>query len=466
MSFNSFEFLIFFPLVFLLYWFVFKKLKWQNTLLLVASYVFYGWWDWRFLSLIVFSTGLNFLTGLMIAKTENETRRKVFLYTSIGINLGFLCFFKYYNFFIENWVLAFRSIGYEMHLSTISIILPLGISFYTFHGLSYILDVYKGRIESTKDWISYNVFGSYFPLLVAGPIERANHLLPQIVKPRRFSYNQGIDGLKLIIWGMFKKIVVADTVGTAVNDIFSNYTHYSGSTLILGGIYFAIQVYCDFSGYSDIARGVSKCFGIELLLNFNNPFSSKTVTEFWRRWHISLSTWLVDYVFNPLVITFRGWGIKTTVVFGLIFTFLLSGIWHGAGWKFMVYGLLNGVAVAYEFLAQRKRENLMGKLPPLINTYLSRFFTIGYMCFCWVFFRSKDLYSSIDYIKRCFHLDLNPEFKSNLVVVAFYLALSMILYYKTDKIWTRYVRIAIYYPMLWFIFQNIFKPAEFIYFQF
>lgn len=467
MSFNSFEFLIFLPVVFVLYWFVFNKnLKTQNGLLLLASYIFYGWWDWRFLFLLIFSTALDFYTGLRIADAKTERIKKIWLYSSITINLGFLGFFKYYNFFIENWVLAFKSIGYTMNPWTLSIVLPIGISFYTFHGLSYVIDISKGRIEPSKSWVNYCVFVSYFPLLVAGPIERATHLLPQIERPRKFRYSQGIDGLRLIIWGMFKKVVLADTLATAVNDIFANYKNYSGYTLILGGIYFAFQIYGDFSGYSDIARGVSKCFGIELLLNFDRPFSSKTVTEFWRRWHISLSTWFFDYVFNPIVISLRNWGRNATVIFGLMFTFFLTGLWHGAGWKFVVYGLLNGIAVVYEYVAKKQRVKLFSYLPKFVNENLSKVITIGYMCVCWVFFRSRDLASSIGYLKRCFYFHGGVDFKQQFSVIVIYLVLSIILFFKYDSKWYKYFRIALYYPMLWFVLENMFKPTEFIYFQF
>jgi len=467
MSFNSFEFLIFLPIVFIVYWFLLNRsYKSQNILLLLASYIFYGWWDWRFLFLLIFSTGLDFYTGLRIFTATSERNKKIWLYSSIAINIGLLGFFKYYNFFIENWVAAFKSIGYTMHPSTLNIILPLGISFYTFHGLSYIIDIYKGRIEPTKSWINYSVFVGYFPLLVAGPIERATHLLPQIEEPRTFNYSEGIEGLKLIIWGMFKKVILADLLAPTVNDIFSNYLNYSGGTLILGGIYFAFQIYGDFSGYSDIARGVSKCFGIELLLNFNHPFSSKSVTEFWRRWHISLSTWFFDYVFNPIVITFRHWGRNTTIVFGLMFTFFLTGLWHGAGWKFVVYGLLNGIAIVYEYFTKKQRAKLFSLLPKFVNDTLSKVITIGYMCFCWVFFRSHDLASSIHYIQRCFYFSSDIEFKQNFWVILLYLILSIVLFLKTDSRLYKYSRIVHYYPMLWFILENMFKPTEFIYFQF
>lgn len=467
MSFNSFEFLIFLPIVFLLYWFVVgKSMKGQNVLLLMASYLFYGWWDWRFLFLLIFSTGLDFYTGLKIFEAETERSKKIWLYTSIVINLGFLGFFKYYNFFIENWVLAFKSIGYTMNPWTLQIILPIGISFYTFHGVSYVIDIYKGRIEPTRNWINYSVFVSYFPLLVAGPIERATHLLPQVEKPRKFSYAQGIDGLKLIIWGMFKKVVLADNLAKPVNDIFAHNTSYSGGTLILGGIFFAFQIYGDFSGYSDIARGVSKCFGIELLLNFDRPFSSKSVTEFWRRWHISLSTWFFDYVFNPIVITLRNWGRNATIVFGLLSTFLLTGLWHGAGWKFIIYGFLNGSAVVYEYLAKKQRVKLFGVLPKVVNDTLSKVITIWYMCVCWVFFRSPDVASSVGYLKRCLHFGGPIDFKADFIYIAIYLLLSIVLFFKINTAWYKYFRIALYYPMLWFILENMFKPTEFIYFQF
>ena len=302
MLFNSFEFLLFLPIVFCLYWFVFNKnLQWQNALVLVASYFFYGWWDWRFLGLIFLSTMVDYFVGLAIDQQEEDNTRKRLLYVSVFFNLGVLGFFKYFNFFIESWQDLLTSIGYESgNTWTLKIILPVGISFYTFQTMSYTIDIYRRNLKPTRDFISFAAFVSFFPQLVAGPIERATNLLLQIEGKRIFKYEQGVDGLRLILWGMFKKVVIADSLAPYVNDIFANYHMYDGGTLWLGAIYFAFQIYCDFSGYSDIAIGTAKLFGFELMTNFKFPYFSRNIGEFWRRWHISLSTWFRDYLYIPL----------------------------------------------------------------------------------------------------------------------------------------------------------------------
>ena len=303
MLFNSIDFAIFLPVVFLLYWFVANKnLKVQNLLVVLASYLFYGWWDWRFLSLILFSTIVDYSIGIRLSKEDNISKRKILLRISILVNLGFLGFFKYYNFFLDNFVSAFSFFGAEINANTLNIILPVGISFYTFQTLSYTIDVFKRKLEPTKDFIAFSAFVSFFPQLVAGPIERATNLLPQFYKKRTFQYDRAIDGLRQILWGLFKKIVIADNSAQIANEIFNNSTNYSGSTLVLGAIFFSFQIYGDFSGYSDIAIGTSRLFGFNLKQNFAFPYFSRDIAEFWRRWHISLSTWFRDYLYIPLVV--------------------------------------------------------------------------------------------------------------------------------------------------------------------
>ncbi len=301
MLFNSLPFLLFLPILFTIYWGVNKKnLHFQNIILLVASYYFYSCWDWRFLFLLIFSTGLDFFTGLKMYQAKNKRIKKNWFWLSVCINLGFLGVFKYYNFFASSFAEALMSIGFHPNFWTIQVILPVGISFYTFHGLSYVIDIYKNRIEPEKNIVTYSLFVSYFPLLVAGPIERATHLLPQIKAKRIFSNAKAIDGLNQIVWGLFKKIVIADTCAIYANDIFDNYQSMNSLSLVLGAIYFSFQIYGDFSGYSDIALGTSKLFGIDLLRNFNFPYFSRDIAEFWRRWHISLSSWFKDYLYIPL----------------------------------------------------------------------------------------------------------------------------------------------------------------------
>jgi alginate O-acetyltransferase complex protein AlgI len=301
MLFNTLNFAFFLPVVFLLYWLLNNRnLKWQNLLLLVSSYFFYACWDWRFLFLLIFSTLLDFFTGLKMEEAKDAKRKTFWFWLSVSINLGFLGVFKYYNFFATSFAEALAQAGLQVNPWTLKVILPVGISFYTFHGLSYVIDIYKNRIKAERSFIDYSVFVSFFPLLVAGPIERATHLLPQIKHKRTFSYAQSVDGLKQILWGLFKKIVIADQCAEYANTIFAHSADYSGSTLFLGGMFFAFQIYGDFSGYSDIALGTARLFGIELLRNFSFPYFSRDIAEFWRRWHISLSTWFRDYLYIPL----------------------------------------------------------------------------------------------------------------------------------------------------------------------
>ena len=301
MLFNSIDFAIFLPIVFVLYWFVFNKnIKVQNMLLVVASYFFYSLWDWRFLFLILLSTIIDFYVGKLLAKKSNKTKRKALLVSSLVINISFLGFFKYYNFFLDSFVDAFSFFGTSFSIDRLDIILPVGISFYTFQTLSYTIDVYRGKLKPVNDFVAFASFVSFFPQLVAGPIERATNLLPQFFKRRTFNYANSVDGLQQILWGLFKKIVIADNAAVFVNDIFANHQDYSGSTLVIGAVLFAFQIYCDFSGYSDIAIGVSKLFGFNLKQNFASPYFSRDIAEFWRRWHISLSTWFRDYLYIPL----------------------------------------------------------------------------------------------------------------------------------------------------------------------
>ena len=328
MLFNSLDFAIFLPIVFILYWFIANEnLKLQNFLIVVASYVFYGWWNWKFLSLIIFSTIVDYTIGQKLKTQENLFLRRALLWASILINLGLLGFFKYYNFFIDNFISAFSFFGMELRAHSLNIILPVGISFYTFQTLSYTIDIYKKKLDPAKSFIAFSAFVSFFPQLVAGPIERATNLLPQFYNKRTFDYSKATDGMRQILWGLFKKIVIADNCAEYANLIFNNSTEYSGSTLALGAIFFTFQIYGDFSGYSDIAIGTSRLFGFNLMRNFAFPYFSRDIGEFWRRWHISLSTWFRDYLYIPLGGS-RG---RTLVKIRNIFIiFILSGFWHGA----------------------------------------------------------------------------------------------------------------------------------------
>jgi D-alanyl-lipoteichoic acid acyltransferase DltB (MBOAT superfamily) len=404
MLFNSFEFLIFFLVVFLSFWFIFSKTALrQNIFLLLASYVFYAFWDWRFLFLLLFSTLLDYASGLAIGNAENPQKKKWWLWLSIFINIGLLCYFKYANFFIENFIGLLNNLGLSINTWTLQIILPIGISFYTFHGVSYVLDIYYNRIKPTKAFPEYALFVAYFPLLVAGPIERATHLLPQLKHKRTFNYEQGVAGLKLILWGMFKKIVIADSLAITVDKAFENYTSYNGISLITGVVGFSFQIYGDFSGYSDIARGVSKMFGLELIKNFNYPYFSRSIGEYWSRWHISLSSWLNDYVFTPLALTFRDRG-KFGIYAAVFLTFLISGIWHGAAWHFIVQGLLFGVYYFPIVYSKKGLKSMVSKKSPdLAFSDIGKILTTySLVCIGYIFFRAKDLNVAFNYISLIF----------------------------------------------------------------
>lgn len=404
MLFNSIDFAIFLPLVFAIYWLLKNQaLKTQNTFLLLSSYVFYGWWDWRFLSLIIFSSLVDYLLGLSIAKSSIPRQRKLFLVTSLLVNLGFLGFFKYFNFFTQGFADAFTFFGQTIEPSRLNIILPVGISFYTFQTLSYTIDVYRKKLEPTKDPIAFFAFVSFFPQLVAGPIERAANLLPQFYKKRVFKSDLAIDGLQQILWGLFKKIVIADNCAQYVNDIFNNYEVYSTPTLILGAVYFAFQIYGDFSGYSDIAIGTAKLFGFRLMTNFRYPYFSRDIAEFWRRWHISLSTWFRDYLYIPLGGSRGGIWI---VLRNTIIVFVVSGFWHGANWTFIVWGALNALYFIPLLLLKKNRRFLgdiaENRMLPSLNEFLRIVMTFTIVSLAWVFFRAASITEAFDYLANMF----------------------------------------------------------------
>lgn len=413
MLFNSIEFFVFLPIVFLLYWFVTAKyLKAQNLLIAVASYIFYGWWDWRFLSLIAFSSLVDYTIGLLLKKTEVKTKRKFLLWISVCVNLGFLGFFKYYNFFVQSLVDSFTLFGQPLEINTLKIILPVGISFYTFQTLSYTIDVYNKRLEPTKDFIAFTAFVSFFPQLVAGPIERATNLLPQFYNKRKFSYDLAVDGMRQVLWGLFKKVVIADNCAKYANIIFNNYQDYSGSTLLLGAFFFAFQIYGDFSGYSDIAIGVSRLFGFDLKRNFAFPYFSRDIAEFWRRWHISLSTWFRDYLYIPLGGSKGGTSMKIKNTFII---FLVSGFWHGANWTFIVWGALNAIYFLPLMLTNKNRVNTdivaMYSILPNIKEVFQMLATFFLTLIAWVFFRADSVSHAFLYLKGIFNTSLISNFQ-------------------------------------------------------
>lgn len=408
MIFNSLEFAIFLPIVFIIYWFILKsKLKAQNLLIVIASYVFYGWWDWRFLTLIIFSTFFDFFIGKLLENENRTSKRKLLLWLSICVNLGFLGFFKYCNFFVDTFVDAFSLFGYKFGASSLNILLPVGISFYTFQTLSYTIDVYKRNLKPTKDFVSFAAFVSFFPQLVAGPIERATNLLPQFHKQRVFNYEKASDGMRQILWGLFKKIVIADNCAIYANQIFNNYEDYSGSTLLLGAVFFAFQIYGDFSGYSDIAIGTSRLFGFNLKQNFAFPYFSRDIAEFWRRWHMSLSTWFRDYLYIPLGGSRGGFlnKIKNTFII-----FVVSGFWHGANWTFIFWGFLNACYFIPLLVLNRNRRNTNtiaeGCFFPSFKELIGMMLTFVFTCLAWVFFRADSIAIAFDYLINVFNANI------------------------------------------------------------
>jgi alginate O-acetyltransferase complex protein AlgI len=472
MIFTSVNFVIFLSVVFLLYWFVFNKtFRIQNLLLLVSSYFFYASWDYRFLALLVFSTFLDYYTGRKIDLATSSRARKFWLSLSIIVNVGFLGVFKYFNFFIASFAEAVSQLGISVDSWTLQIILPVGISFYTFHGISYIVDIYYGRIKHESNFVDYAVFVSFFPLLVAGPIERATHLLPQIVKPRKFDFSQSINGLRLILWGMFKKIVIADSLSPIVDEVFGSYSTQNGGTLALGAIYFAVQIYCDFSGYSDIAIGTGKLFNIELLSNFRFPYFSKNIAEFWRRWHISLSSWFRDYVFIPLGGSRGG---KLLTIRNIFVVFLLSGLWHGANWTFVVWGFIHAVLYIPGILFGDGRKNEPQSSSPVVS-FLQIIATFMCVTLAWVFFRSDTIRDSIAYLTRMFTDFSLPDLKVGLIYCLVLLVCDIILRHDerltTQRIIPKFaLRFAVYITAaLAVLFKYFYFSADnnpFIYFQF
>ncbi|REG91508.1 MBOAT family O-acyltransferase [Algoriphagus antarcticus] len=536
MLFNSFTFLLFLPIVFLLYWFVFKEsLKLQNAFLLLASYVFYGWWDWRFLGLIIASSTVDYWCGLkmghlvvgssgnVIARSNDEaisspdrllqvdndsnksasednhrndasgtghpspdttdhrslttenwfSGRKLYLTISLAFNLGLLGFFKYFNFFIDSAADFISVLGFQPHISTLNLILPVGISFYTFQTLSYSIDVYRGNLKPTKDPIAFFTFVAFFPQLVAGPIERASNLLPQFFKKREFEYQQGSDGMKLILWGLFKKMVIADNCALVVNPIFENYQTASGLELIMGAILFGFQIYGDFSGYSDIAIGVAKLFGFDLMTNFRTPYFSRDIAEFWRRWHISLSTWFRDYVYIPL----GGSRVtKAKAIRNIFIVFLVSGFWHGANWTFIAWGGIHAALFIPIFLIGKNRAHLHEgeHLIPSIKEVFQMVLTFSLVCIAWVFFRSDTVGEAWGYLSG---MATNSFLPSNFGWLGYDLRLALFLFLVLEwvgryqfnwleRLQGKWYRYPSYMIITGFIIWLGTNENQFIYFQF
>ncbi|WP_010178383.1 MBOAT family O-acyltransferase [Aquimarina agarilytica] len=477
MIFNSIQYLIFLPTVFLLYWFVFNKtIKLQNFLLLVVSYIFYGWWDWRFLSLIIFSSIIDFYCGIFIEKTNQKKDKKKWLTLSMLINLGFLGVFKYFNFFSNSLKEGLLSLGYQIDTLTLDIVLPVGISFYTFQTMSYTIDVYRGQLKPTKDPIAFFSFVSFFPQLVAGPIERATNLLPQFYTKRTFDLEKAKDGLRQILWGLFKKIVIADNCAIIVNEVFDSYTDFNSSTLFIGALFFAFQIYGDFSGYSDIAIGTARLFGFNLMQNFAFPYFSRDIAEFWRKWHISLTTWFRDYVYIPLGGSRGGVWMKVRNTFII---FIVSGFWHGANWTFIIWGLLNALYFLPLLLLNKNRVNtnaiasnsIFVEPKEFIKIILTFFITL----IAWIFFRAPNVHSAFSYIKNMISSSIISVPEVSLKPLVFIIVLVIVEWfqrnnkhglYMNELKMNKFSRWLIYYILIIIIFWFGAEKQEFIYFQF
>ena len=482
MLFNSIDFAIFLPIVFVAYWFLTNKsLRSQNLLIVAASYLFYGWWDWTFLLLILLSTVVDFTIGLKLKKEKSPLYRRVYLWTSIAVNLGLLGVFKYYNFFVDNFIQAFTLIGVEFSVSSLDLILPVGISFYSFQTLSYTIDVYNKKLNPTTDFVSFAAFVSFFPQLVAGPIERATNLIPQFLSNRKFSYPEASSGMRQILWGLFKKVVIADNCALFANQIFDNPELYDGSTLFLGALFFTFQIYCDFSGYSDIAIGTARLFGFNLMKNFAFPYFSRDIAEFWRRWHISLSTWFRDYVYIPLG---GSQGSKSKKIRNIFIIFLVSGFWHGASWNFILWGALNAFLFLPLLLMKQNRNNIevvaLNRVLPNYREFFQILVTFSLVVIAWIFFRAKDLNDTFLIINNIFSSSfftipsiLTPKIKMiyTLGLICFFIIVEWI---HRDKEFGLEIR---HYskPIRWIVYTTVllliitfgyFGESEFIYFQF
>ncbi|MBK6409434.1 MAG: MBOAT family protein [Flavobacteriales bacterium] len=478
MLFNTLQFGLFFLLIFVLYWSVTRRsLRLQNVMLLVASYYFYACWDWRFLFLLIFSTALDYFSGLQIHRTPGRKGKRFWLTVSIAINLGFLGVFKYYNFFVDSFAQLVGHFGLDAHPVFLSVVLPVGISFYTFHGLSYVIDIYYDRIQPTRDPFDYALFVGFFPLLVAGPIERASHLLPQLQRPRQFNRAQMVDGCKQVLWGLFKKAVIADNAAPIVNAIFAGQEDLGGSTLLYGVLLFSLQIYGDFSGYSDIALGVARMMGIELLQNFNFPYFSRDIAEFWRRWHISLSTWFRDYLYIPLGGSRGGTGmaLRNTMII-----FLVSGFWHGANWTFIAWGALHALFFLPLLLSGSNRSHLgtvaQDRLLPTLRELAGMAVTFTLVTLAWVFFRADDLAHAFSYLGGMLSMSLFSFPAKYLPWLTWAIGFFVVVEwlgrhgkYGLQTIgarWPRALRWGFYYFILFVIFRYFGEGEQFIYFQF
>jgi len=480
MLFTSLPFVCFFVIFFLLYWYVFSgNLKLQNVLILTGSYVFYAWWDWRFLFLLIGSSALNYILGIYIDKSKNEKQRSLLLWIGLVQGLGCLLFFKYFNFFIKSFISAFGAFNVKADIYTLNIILPLGISFYTFRTISYLLDLKSGKIKPATDWVVFFSYVAFFPSLLSGPIDRPKTLIPQLEKKRVFDYSQASDGMRQILWGLFKKIVIADNCSLFNAGIFDHYKTLSASSLLFGAFLFTIQVYADFSGYSDMAIGLANLLGFKITRNFNYPFFAQNIADFWRRWHISLTSWLTDYVFMPLSVYFRDYG-KSGLILAILINFTLIGAWHGANWTFVFFGFLNGCfyipLVLRGTLNKKKKAGGQSALKAFAN--MAGMFIL--LMFTFLIFRADSLSQAFDYYGKLFSSSLFSGFviteKLNTAVILLCIAIMLLAEWlqrdkqhalQIDAIKIFPVRALIYFGLIFVILSfNATKNADFIYFKF
>jgi alginate O-acetyltransferase complex protein AlgI len=469
--FNSIDFALFCPVVFLLYWFVANKpVRLQNLLIVIASFVFYGWWHWRFLSLLIISATTDYWVGIALDNTADPSRRKRLLLISVFVNIGLLVFFKYADFLITSFTDAYRFFGADIDVRLLNIILPVGISFYTFQTLSYAIDVYRKKIQATRDIISFFAFVSFFPQLVAGPIERAGNLLPQFLSKRHFNEHQATDGLRQILWGLFKKIVVADNCGVFVDAAFTDYHLYPGSSLMIAACLFSIQIYGDFSGYSDIAIGTAKLFGFNLMINFNYPYFSTGFIAFWRKWHISLTSWFRDYVYIPLGGNKNG---QAKTILNILVVFVLSGLWHGARWNFIAWALINAGYFLAEYLVFKTVHAI-----PLHQTrfnFMKRVAVFLLLSLSWIFFRADSVSHALAFIDRIIspslflapsRLVIGPVMLSILLIAVEWMGRNSPYAIQNINLIQRPFRWAIYIILIISISLLAVKQNPFIYFQF
>lgn len=486
MIFNSGTFILFFIIFFILYWFITNKnLKLQNLLLLLAGYVFYAWSDLRFLSYLIAVSTFNFYIGIWIEKCSNNRHKQWLLYLGLIQGIGGLAFFKYFNFFIDSFKGGFHLLGINLNIHTLNIIIPLGISFFTFRTISYILDIYKGKIKATKDWVVFFNYISFFPTILSGPIDRAKTLIPQLESKREFTYNQASDGLRQILWGLFKKMVIADNCAFFTNQIFHDYQIYPASSLLLGIFFYTIQLYADFSGYSDMAIGISKLMGFTITKNFDFPFFAQNIAEFWRKWHISLTSWLTDYLFTPLSIVFRDYG-KMGLIIAIIINFTIIGIWHGANWTYVLFGFLHGcyfVPLIMNGTMNKKKKIAKDKLLPSLREFINIISTFILVMLTFIIFRSESIFQAVTFVKNLFSISIfsKPVITGitilNHPIIVFGYIIVMLLFewvhkekdygLQFDNKYGFVIRIPIYYFLLFSIL--IFRAAsanQFVYFKF